>query len=54
MIELSKLPKDDLWFEWKKALEALCDDRKNPVLRMNLDRIEDELTRRVCIPKFGK
>ena len=46
-MELVSLSKADLWKEWKRVLEALCDDRKNPALRVELDRIEDEISWRL-------
>jgi predicted negative regulator of RcsB-dependent stress response len=50
-MELSSLSKGELWKEWKKALEALCDDQDNMILRMKLDHLEEEITNRVCKKK---
>jgi hypothetical protein len=51
---LAALSKETLWEEWRKALDALCDDRKNPVLRNNLDLIEEEITKRVVQSRTRK
>jgi len=40
-------PDHPLWVKWKQTLDVLCGDRKNPRLRMELDVIEDEITRRL-------